>query len=128
MLCVTYDEQGSALTAGQNGIVYKWTGSAISQQVQVHKGIIHCIRYIDSQRMVSGGADLTVKLLDPSTFTVTKSFIVDSVPRSVDLQTYLLVGLRSGTILEFDVDKNAKETIMQAHHDGESWGLCVIED
>ncbi len=78
--------------------------------------------------MVSGGADLTVKLLDPSTLTVTKSFIVDSVPRSVDLQTYLLVGLRSGTILEFDVDKNAKETIMQAHHDGESWGLCVIED
>ena len=49
------------------------------------------------------------------------------MPRSVDYSKFLLVGLRNGQILEFDITNNAKECIMHSHHDGESWGLVVIE-
>lgn len=56
-----------------------------------------------------------------------KSFIVDAVPRSVDYSRFLLVGLRNGSILEFDITNNAKESVMGSHHDGEAWGLCILE-
>jgi len=56
-----------------------------------------------------------------------QSFIVDAVPRSVDYSKFLLVGLRNGSILEFDITNNAKESIMVAHHDGETWGLCMLD-
>jgi WD40 repeat protein len=54
--------------------------------------------------------------------------IVDGVPRSVDFSRYLLVGMRNGSIVECDIDKTIKETTMYSHHDGEVWGLCVIDD
>ena len=44
----------------------------------------------------------------------------------MDYQKYLLVGLKNGSIVEFDIKKNAKEVIMHSHHDGEVWGLCVV--
>lgn len=36
--------------------------------------------------------------------------------------------MRNGTMVEYDITKNAKEVIMHSHHDGEVWGLCVIEE
>lgn len=51
---------------------------------------------------------------------------VDSIPKSVDFQKYLLVGLKNGSIVEFDIMKNAKEVIMHSHYDGEVWGMCVV--
>jgi WD40 repeat protein len=51
---------------------------------------------------------------------------VDAIPKSVDFSKYLLVGLKNGSIIEFDIQKNAKEVIMHSHHDGEVWGMCVI--
>ena len=38
----------------------------------------------------------------------------------------MLIGLKNGSILEFDVSKNEIEVIMNAHHDGEVWGLEVV--
>ena len=54
--------------------------------------------------------------------------IVDSTPISVDFSRYLLVGMRNGNIVECDIDKVIRETIMHSHHDGEVWGLCVLEE
>lgn len=54
--------------------------------------------------------------------------VVEGIPRSVDFSKFLLIGLRNGLILECDIDKVVKETVMHSHHMGEVWGLCVIEE
>lgn len=77
--------------------------------------------------MLSGSVDLTVKLSVPDTLETIKSFVVEAIPRSVDLGRFLLVGLRNGSIFEYDINNNAKECIMHSHSDGEAWGLTVIE-
>ena len=35
--------------------------------------------------------------------------------------------MRNGNIVEYDITRNAKEVIMHSHHDGEVWGLCIME-
>jgi WD40 repeat protein len=77
--------------------------------------------------LVSGGTDLSVKLCRPDTLELISSIVVEGIPRSVDISKYLLVGMRNGSIAEYDIQKNAKEVIMHSHHDGEVWGLCVME-
>ena len=54
--------------------------------------------------------------------------VVEGIPRSVDFSKFLLIGLRNGLILECDIDKVVKETVMHSHPMGEVWGLCVIEE
>lgn len=51
----------------------------------------------------------------------------ESIPRSVDVNKYLLIGLKNGSIVEIDVTSSIKEIIMHSHHDGELWGLTTIE-
>jgi hypothetical protein len=46
----------------------------------------------------------------------------------VDFAKFVLIGQRNGSIVEFDINKNARETIMHSHHDGEVWGLTIIEE
>jgi len=50
------------------------------------------------------------------------------VPRSVDFSKFLLIGLRNGSILEYDINRNIKEVIMHSHHDGELWAVTLIEE
>jgi hypothetical protein len=69
-----------------------------------------------------------VYISDPATLEVTTSIVFEGVPISVDYSKFLLVGLRNGHIVECDITKNAKETIMHSHHDGEIWGLAVLEE
>lgn len=99
----------------------------------MHKGVVHCIRYLidttdDTRVLLSGGADLKVNVINPETMNVITSVDVEAVPRSVDYSKYLLVGLRNGTIYEYDMQSNTKEAIMHSHHDGEVWGLCTVEN
>lgn len=56
-----------------------------------------------------------------------------SFARSVDLLNgNLLVGLRNGSICEFknvfESDKPTEETLIVSHHEGEVWGLSLVED
>ena len=44
--CVTFDEKGVAYTAGQNGSIYKWNNGALLSNQPLHKGVVHCIRYL----------------------------------------------------------------------------------
>jgi WD40 repeat protein len=78
--------------------------------------------------LFSGGSDKKIFISEPSTLDTIYSILLDGVPRSVDFSKFLLVGLRNGHIVECDINKNAKETIMHSHHDGEVWGLCLIEE
>jgi hypothetical protein len=38
------------------------------------------------------------------------------------------VGLKNGSIIEFDVKKNVKDVIMHSHDEGEVWGLTSIQN
>lgn len=93
---------------------------------------MHCIKFIreptsQTAILATGASDQTVKLLNPDTFDVLKSFSTESIPRSLDVSKFLLVGLKSGTIYEYDINVNAKEAIMHSHHSGEVWGLTAID-
>ena len=46
MLCVTHDLNGVAYTGAQNGMIYKWQNGSLKTSDQIHKGVIHCIRYL----------------------------------------------------------------------------------
>lgn len=67
-------------------------------------------------------------ILNPQSMLPITSILFEGVPKSVDFSKFLLVGLRNGHIVECDITKNAKETIMHSHHDGEVWGLAVLEE
>lgn len=69
-----------------------------------------------------------MKRLNIDTMEVLNQVLVEAIPKSLDEQRYLLVGMKNGSIAEYDVAKDAKEVIMHSHHDGEVWGLCVLED
>jgi hypothetical protein len=69
-----------------------------------------------------------IYILSPSQMLPVTSILFEGVPKSVDFSKFLLVGLRNGHIVECDITKNAKETIMHSHHDGEVWGLAVLEE
>jgi len=98
----------------------------------VHNGVIHCLKFIskfdqNTDVILSGGTDNVVKITNSITMEEIKQVIVDGCPRSVDYGRYLLIGLRNGSIVECDIQKGVRETIAHSHHDGEVWGLCVIE-
>jgi len=40
----------------------------------------------------------------------------------------LLIGFKNGTITERNFPERGREEIMHSHHEGELWGLCVIDD
>lgn len=116
-----------------NGKVYKWTNGGLKSVHQVHNGIVYCIKYLENGYMqkpclFSGGSDKIIYILSPSSMLPMTSLLFDGVPKSVDFSKFLLVGLRNGHIVECDIEKNAKETIMHSHHDGEVWALAVIEE
>ena len=69
-----------------------------------------------------------VYILNPTSMLPLSSIMLDGVPKSVDFNKFLLVGLRNGHIVEADITKTAKETIMHSHHEGEVWGLAVLEE
>lgn len=117
---------------GSSGQIFKFS-QAVNKATgyQVHKGVIHCVKYIaqyeDNKSVIlSGGTDKVVKVSDATTMQELNLITLDSCPRSVDYARYLLIGLRNGSVVECDVKKEIKETIAHSHHDGEVWGLCVI--
>jgi len=38
-----------------------------------------------------------------------------------------LIGFKNGTITERNFPGKGREEIMHSHHEGELWGLCIIE-
>jgi hypothetical protein len=106
--CVTYDDHGIAYTGGQNGSIYKWNSGSLMSMHPLHKGVVHCIRFLsdpkdNSKVLLSGGADLFVNIINPENMTILTQVTVEAIPRSVDYSRFLLVGLRNGSIVELDL-------------------------
>lgn len=76
MLCVAHDNEGNVYTGAQNGMIFKWApgGSKIMEKAEIHMGVVHCIRYIETcyegkEAIISGGTDQYVQFTDPKTMT-----------------------------------------------------------
>ncbi len=71
---------------------------------------------------------MIINIIDPSALSILKTIKTDGVPRSLDFSKFLLIGQRNGSIVEYDINKEVRETIMHSHHDGELWGLAILEE
>lgn len=48
--CVAYDNSGQVYSGGQNGQIYKWQKSALEKMIPMHKGVIHCLRFLSDPK------------------------------------------------------------------------------
>jgi WD40 repeat protein len=83
------------------------SGGGVTNVYPTHKGIIHCIKYLDdgdNKVVLSGGTDLKVVVSSYDNMDSKKAITVDGIPRSVDFSKYLLVGMRNGLIAEYAID------------------------
>ena len=77
-------------------------------------------------KLYSGGSDGTIKVVNTADGTPVCSYDFGSLPRAIDVMgNLLLVGLRSGSIVETDMSTGDQTTYVQSHNDGEVWGLDV---
>ena len=47
LLCVAYDEMGTAYTGAQTGAILKWVNGGLKSSHPIHRGVVHCIRYLN---------------------------------------------------------------------------------
>lgn len=124
--CLTYDDKGTCYAGGANGEVYIFKGSSLSSKKPAHKGLIHAINWVDGQLFTAGG-DKKLCIFD-SKFTLEAKIGLPDIARSIDKQgDQILVGLRNGTIAIVKAGKITGD-LMKSHHDGEIWGLEVLEN
>eukprot|EP01022_Parablepharisma_sp_SALTPOND_P033101 TRINITY_DN88194_c2_g1_i1.p1 TRINITY_DN88194_c2_g1~~TRINITY_DN88194_c2_g1_i1.p1 ORF type:complete len:765 (+),score=75.12 TRINITY_DN88194_c2_g1_i1:175-2295(+) len=124
--CLTYDNQGNCYAGGIDGNVYIFRGNSLSAKKPAHKGLIHTINWVDG-KLITGGSDRALCIFD-SKMGLESKIALPSLPRAVDKQgDQILVGLRNGTIALIRGGKIVNE-LMKSHHDGEVWGLEVLEN
>ncbi|CDW73957.1 help domain containing protein [Stylonychia lemnae] len=140
LLCVASDLDGNFYTGAQNGSVMKWNRNSMTMSQKMHDGIIYCIRFVQQMGtntfyLITGASDHTIKIINPQPLQgndrlqILFNLETEQIPKSVDFgKKFLLVGFKNGTIVEREVSSKGKEEIMHSHHDGELWGLCLIED
>jgi len=87
---------------------------------------------LDGGRLITGARDKTVVITNLKDWTEIKCIDFGSVPRAIDCKgDNMLVGLRTGSIIETNCTTGDQTTLMQSHNDGEIWGLsqgegCII--
>jgi len=128
-----FDENGICYSAGANGGVHVWDQKQeLGLVLKAHAG--ECTAVACSQgTLVSTGKDDMV-----SVFTSNEGEyqFVRQIPlnnrfhaSSIDiLNNRILIGHDNGRIQTVNVDGTGREVVNISHHDGESWGLEVIEE
>jgi len=78
---------------------------------------------------VSGGKDGKLLIFNGSDLTLEKSIDFEgSFPKAIDyMGGKILVGMRNGSIFEIDEASQEKRHILASHHEGEAWGLEVLD-
>jgi WD40 repeat protein len=128
--CVTYDDKGTCYAGGVDGNIYVFKGNSVSSKKVAHKvagkTMIHAINWVDDQLFTSA-SDKTLCVFNSKLALETKISLPD-VARSIDKQgDKILVGMRNGTIAIIEGGKITTD-LMKSHHDGEIWGLEVLEN
>ena len=105
--CATADDQGNCYTGGANSLIYVWAGKSLRRTCGVHKeGFVGAILW-SSGKLYSGGKDGRVCITDTSTMECERAVEFGVLPRAIDaLGTKLVVGLRTGSIVECDLETN----------------------
>ena len=118
--CVTFDDKGVCYAGGIDGEIYIFNGNAMTSKKPMCKGLIHSINWVNG-KLLCGCADRSLYVNDTK-------IGLPSIPRAIDANgDKILVGCRDGTILLVTGGKVEKE-YMKSHHDGEIWGLEVLEN
>ena len=123
---ITADDQGCAYAGSAKGNVYVWAGNKVKTIYSFHdpsKGFVGSVMW-NNGKLYSGGSDGCIKVVDTSTGEGITSYDFGSLPRAIDVKdNLLLTGLRTGSIVETNMDTGEQCTYMQSHNDGEVWGL-----
>lgn len=89
------------------------------------KGFIGAIVYTDGM-LYSGGKDGRVNIIDGGSLECVKAITFGTLPRAIDVHDgKLIVGLRTGSIIECDLESESMTPLMESHNDGEVWGLAM---
>jgi hypothetical protein len=89
------------------------------------RGFIGAIVYTDGM-LYSGGKDGRVCVINGSSLECEKAINFSVLPRAIDVfGGKLVVGLRSGQIIECDLETETMTPLMESHNDGEVWGLSM---
>ncbi|MDR3736608.1 MAG: hypothetical protein P4L10_13875 [Acidobacteriaceae bacterium] len=123
--CVTFDDKGTCYAGGANGKVYVFKGNSKAGEFVAHTGMIHSINWVDG-KLLTGGADRVLCVWED--LKKVDAIKMDDIPRALDKRgDSILAGLRNGTVAIVSGGKVASE-VMHSHHEGEIWGLDVIEE
>eukprot|EP00698_Gefionella_okellyi_P011914 TRINITY_DN3177_c0_g1_i1.p1 TRINITY_DN3177_c0_g1~~TRINITY_DN3177_c0_g1_i1.p1 ORF type:complete len:1137 (-),score=303.33 TRINITY_DN3177_c0_g1_i1:786-4136(-) len=130
IFCVSGDSEGRFLTGTQNGEVYAWRASAVSDVYKSHDGAVFAI-YTDEQGVITGGKDGVLRLWDRSLNTVEHEFPLpqtpgnDNVIRSLHRRGNMIaIGTRSNQLLEFNQETQQFRVLIEGHT-AEVWGLAT---
>ena len=122
-------------TGGTDGQVYHWSNDSVVKTYPNNKGSVHSIatrKHDGADLVLVGGNDKTLTVYTfKGDLSKLWSYKLEGAPRSIDLfQGKLLLGMKSGQIMEMDYKANGKvkpNVIMRSHCDGEVWGLDLIK-
>lgn len=107
-------------------MIYVWSGSSLKQTIGVHnEGFVGAIIW-NSGKLYSGGKDGRVCITDTSTMQCERAIEFGVLPRAIDIHVEtqkLIVGLKTGSIIECDLATDSMTTYIQGHNSGEIWGL-----
>ena len=136
LTCLDFDEEGWAYTGGENGQVQVWADSCqVAKSIKAHAGGVTSLVCVDG-KLISGGKDHRIAIISIAggAFKLDKFIeLSSSFARSVDmLNGNLLVGLRNGSVCEFknvfEEEKPVEKSLIVSHHEGEIWGICLVDD
>lgn len=123
MTCVAWSENNT-LTAGQNGVIYKWKEKYSVAQSPVHSpSAVYCLKVLNDS-IVTGGKDRTIKLLDLN-LNIIKNINLHDIPRAIDLRgDTILCGFLNGSIEEISPD--LQNFVIIQGHSTEICGVCML--
>ena len=110
--CITSDDKGSAFAGAANSLIYQWQGNSIKKTFCPHdKGFVGAIMW-NNGLLYSGGKDGKVFITDTESGDTIKGFDFGVLPRAIDYHDgNFVVGLRSGSIIECNVDSGEMTTL-----------------
>jgi WD40 repeat protein len=124
--CVTADDKGRAFCGGDNACIYVFNGNTAVKSLAYHKppGFVGAITFSDGH-IFSGAKDGRVVIFSTEgNFDQVNVIELGVLPRAIDVhEGNLIVGLRTGSIVEVNLESNEITTHVQSHNSGEVWGL-----
>lgn len=132
MTCCCFDEEGFCYTAGTNGYIQVWDqNSQLERTIKAHAGEVGAVT-AEQGKLISGGKDNKIVVYNMSNGDYTLDKVIDfesSFPKAIDFfNGRILCGLRNGTILEVNLESEEKKTLLASHHEGEAWGVHLINE